>query len=213
MKKGTNITLIFILLTYTLFHFSMVFLHAAPINPVKTSNLSTIERYIYPFFSQNWQLFAPDPVNVNTNILVQYKTQDGEVSDWHNISKMLINANRKNPISAYSKASRIPTGIYHGVFSENELISEYSDTVDNTEFKENVDTEKIEDRKKKQVDILYRFVSSSIPLISDAEIKEVNTRIVNINPVPFSERFNKNYEVESEYVEFGWRSYTQVTSF
>jgi len=213
MKKVGNVILIILLLIFTVFHFSVIALHAGPLNPVKTNSINFVERYTYPLLVQNWQLFAPDPINVTSHVLVQYKTKDGTTSEWHNISTPLTEANKNNPVSGYNKASRIPTGIYHDLFYQGELVEEYRKAVDVDKFNEDINMDQIQESKEKHVDILYRFAFSSVPLITNDEVDEVNVRIVNWHPVPFSERFNSEYERESEFTEFGWKKYIPVLTY
>ena len=44
-----------------LIHLGMVFLHVAPSNAVSQRYQQRLNAWIYPYFEQNWQLFAPNP--------------------------------------------------------------------------------------------------------------------------------------------------------
>lgn len=55
------------------FHIGMTALYNLPANPIKTQT-SLPERYINVMFSQNWQMFAPDPVSADMLVKVQCLT-------------------------------------------------------------------------------------------------------------------------------------------
>lgn len=85
-------------------HFGMTFLYLTPDNPLRSKYWSYIEGYMYPYFSQNWYLFAPDPVNQHQNleIKLKYKTNEGKTTEtnWIDITKPMLGklyANRLSP--------------------------------------------------------------------------------------------------------------------
>lgn len=52
-------------------HMLMVFLFVAPPNQISQRYGTQINAWIYPFFEQNWRLFAPDPQSNTTQIEVR----------------------------------------------------------------------------------------------------------------------------------------------
>lgn len=212
MKRVLNILLILSLLCFTVIHFLILTLHAGPINPVYAKYRVPIEQYVNPLLTQHWNLFAPDPVEETQNILVQYRTSTNETSDWYNISKPLLEANQSNIISPYNKTARIPSSLYFSIFNKNTLVSKMEDNTSEEEFDKAIDMDKIKESRSKQVDLLYRFANSNIPLITntDEEVEEVKVKIMNVNAIPFSERNNTDYEPTIEEIEFEWREYFPV---
>ncbi|MDR6981248.1 hypothetical protein J2X68_007990 [Streptomyces sp. 3330] len=71
-------------------HVLVVFLHVAPANTVSKRYTPLINAWVYPFFEQNWRLFAPDPESVNRKILARtaHTGSDGavEVSPWFDLT-------------------------------------------------------------------------------------------------------------------------------
>lgn len=49
-------------------HLAMVFLELAPPNTVSQAEAKTVNAYIYPEFEQNWKLFAPNPLQENSDV-------------------------------------------------------------------------------------------------------------------------------------------------
>ncbi|MDQ0176293.1 DUF5819 family protein [Bacillus chungangensis] len=213
MSKYAKVLLIFFISTFMIFHFSMIFLQTGPKNPLSIYLRDLSKGYTEPLFVQTWNLFAPDPVQMTTNVLIQYRTESGEISDWYNITSPINQANRDNIISAYNKAARITSGVYYGIFNMDEVVRSYKDKTTEEEFDKNVDTELIEQGKSKQIDILYRFAFSAVPIITDKDVKDVRVRIMNVNSVPFSERYNEDYENTREYIDFDWKKYKWVEGY
>jgi hypothetical protein len=60
----------------TVVHVGAVFLHVAPSNTVSTQYREDIDGYIYPFFEQNWALFAPNPVAENFRLQAQSRVRN-----------------------------------------------------------------------------------------------------------------------------------------
>ncbi|MFE1500085.1 DUF5819 family protein [Streptomyces albidoflavus] len=74
----------------TLVHVVMVFLHVAPSNPVSKRYGPQVNGWVYPFFEQNWRLFAPDPDSFNRQVMARtaHTEADGSVrvSPWFDLS-------------------------------------------------------------------------------------------------------------------------------
>lgn len=80
-------------------HFSIIAMHLMPDNPIKHQYANEIRNYVFPYFGQSWKLFAPNPVNSNLSILVQfsdYKNGKVATSQWLDICKPLIEERRRN---------------------------------------------------------------------------------------------------------------------
>jgi hypothetical protein len=71
-------------------HVLLVFLHVAPVNTVSKRYGLQITAWVYPFFEQNWRLFAPDPESVNRQVLARtaHTGSDGsvQVSSWFDLT-------------------------------------------------------------------------------------------------------------------------------
>ncbi|MEV5463485.1 DUF5819 family protein [Streptomyces sp. NPDC002788] len=77
-------------------HVLLVFLHVAPANTVSKRYNQQITAWVYPFFEQNWRLFAPDPESVNRQILARtaHTGSDGsvQVSSWFDLTAVDVSA-------------------------------------------------------------------------------------------------------------------------
>ncbi|MFE9626720.1 DUF5819 family protein [Streptomyces sp. NPDC006527] len=89
LKAGLCTTVVLCLAT-SFVHVVLVFLHVAPASTLSKRYNPQINAWVYPFFEQNWRLFAPDPDSVNRQILARTARtgSDGspEVSPWFDLT-------------------------------------------------------------------------------------------------------------------------------
>jgi hypothetical protein len=88
-----------------LIHVVMVFLHVAPSNPISQRFTKQIDAWVYPYFEQNWRLFAPNPAHEKVQIFARtgWKSASGakQTSDWFDISAVDKAALRHNPFPSH----------------------------------------------------------------------------------------------------------------
>ncbi|MER6785801.1 DUF5819 family protein [Streptomyces sp. NPDC000658] len=87
-------------------HVMLVFLHVAPANTVSKRYSPLINAWVYPFFEQNWRLFAPDPESVNRQILARtaHTGSDGsvQVSPWFDLTAVDRSAVEHDPFPSHT---------------------------------------------------------------------------------------------------------------
>jgi hypothetical protein len=218
MKKMKNLTFIIIGLLLFMFHFTMLIMAVGPNNPVSVKYREEIAEYTHPLFFQNWNLFAPEPIENTQQVLIKYENEKGKKSDWQNISQPIFDSNQSNPISAMNRTARIPSGIFLGIYKPDNLITTYQQKAQerdqDQDIEEIANNDAILEQKEQQVDLLYRFAYSSIPLITNhQEVSSVKVRFLNEEPVPYSERNNENFQNEKTYIDFGWREFEYVKPY
>ncbi|MFF7528461.1 DUF5819 family protein [Streptomyces bobili] len=83
-----------------------MFLHVAPANPVSQRYSPVINSWVYPYFEQNWRLFAPDPESVNRQILARTARTDPDgstqVSSWFDLSAVDSSAVTHQPFPSHT---------------------------------------------------------------------------------------------------------------
>lgn len=98
-----------ILLGLLVFHFMAVGLHVCPPNPVSVAAQAWVRPYIHPYFSQRWELFAPEPAGTNYAVHIRcHRLDDNEriVTDWIDITAPLLDAHQRNRFGAASRMLR-----------------------------------------------------------------------------------------------------------
>jgi hypothetical protein len=82
------------------YHLGTIFLAVAPSNPVSQRHAATINQHVLPEFEQNWQLFAPNPLQVDIAVEARVQTlaADGSrtESPWIDLTAADIAAIRGN---------------------------------------------------------------------------------------------------------------------
>ncbi len=98
-----------ILLGLLVFHFTAVGLYVCPPNPVSLASRAWVEPYINPYFSQRWELFAPEPGGTNDSVQVRCHRQVAGalvVTDWIDITAPLVRAHQRNRLGSASRMLR-----------------------------------------------------------------------------------------------------------
>jgi hypothetical protein len=68
-------------------HLTATFLYNAPVNTVSQRYSQQIRWWIDPLFTQNWRLFAPNPISENVSVQARASlAPDGRVSGWVDLS-------------------------------------------------------------------------------------------------------------------------------
>jgi hypothetical protein len=66
----------------------MAMILAGPLTPIKF-DVGGAASMLNPYFSQNWQLFAPDPVSDERGVIARFEC-DGRVTSWTDITSRAI---------------------------------------------------------------------------------------------------------------------------
>lgn len=94
-----------------LVHMLFVFLEAAPANQVKRDYQAAHDWWIYPYFEQNWSLFAPNPMSANFRVQAQSRVRnpDGTAteSSWSDLTADDLEHIRHNPFPSKADQNMI----------------------------------------------------------------------------------------------------------
>ncbi|WEB41622.1 DUF5819 family protein [Streptomyces yunnanensis] len=97
-----------------LIHLAMMFLHIAPSNTLSKQQAGLINDYVYPEYEQNWKLFAPNPLQQNTDVQVraQLRTQDGtaRTTGWTDLTARDGQAILHNPLPSHTQQNQLRRG-------------------------------------------------------------------------------------------------------
>ncbi len=84
-------------------HFLMTLAVTLPPTPLSVQYSKGIDSWIYPYFTQNWSFFAPDPPTEDMFVVAQYryKPADGAIleSSWVNLSRTFNEAVQRNRLT------------------------------------------------------------------------------------------------------------------
>lgn len=176
-------------------HFSIVIADVIPYNPITNKHQQSIDQYMNPVFSQNWHLFAPEPVAHNDGIQVKVEFADSRDSGWVDITTPMIDEMHKNYFSPLNRMARISTGIVSELTSEEELVLNYRKKLEESDGKKNEVKELDKQQEKKfeqNEELLYRYGSAYVKyLYPEDKVKSIELRIIRQDNTPFSKRKDK----------------------
>jgi hypothetical protein len=105
LRSGLRVAVV-LCLAASVVHVVLVFLYVAPANTVSKRYDPLIQAWVYPFFEQNWRLFAPDPESVNRQILARtaHTGSDGsvDVSPWFDLTAVDSSAVEHQPFPSHT---------------------------------------------------------------------------------------------------------------
>ena len=114
MKRiGCNVLRV-ITLAGLVVHFTLTILFVLPINPVRLTIEPLLQSTIGTFFSQNWALFAPNPMSSTQTVMVRCLKHDElpakgghlPIEGWADISSPLFALAQHHRLSAYERLVR-----------------------------------------------------------------------------------------------------------
>ncbi|WP_344125622.1 DUF5819 family protein [Saccharopolyspora halophila] len=92
-------------------HVLLVFLHVAPSNTISQRYRAEVDAWIYPYFEQNWRLFAPDPQSAARQISARtmHSPPGGapQVSDWFDLTAVDTAAVQHNPFPSHTNQNML----------------------------------------------------------------------------------------------------------
>ncbi|EFL26437.1 putative membrane protein [Streptomyces himastatinicus ATCC 53653] len=95
-----------VLLGAALWHLALVFLSIAPPGPVQRTYAHAIEAHVNPEFGQDWQLFAPQPLQANVRVEARLRTAAGSgtprTGRWTSLTAQDIAAVRHNSLPSHA---------------------------------------------------------------------------------------------------------------
>ncbi|AZS72935.1 hypothetical protein DDE74_19955 [Streptomyces lydicus] len=95
-------------------HLAMMFLHVAPSNTLGKQQGALISDYVYPEYEQNWKLFAPNPLQQNSDVQVraQLRTEDGaaRTTGWTDLTARDGRAILHNPLPSHTQQNQLRRG-------------------------------------------------------------------------------------------------------
>ncbi len=98
-----------LLLGALVLHFVAVAMYVGPPNPASTAARPWVDAYIHPYFTQRWQLFAPEPAGRNQVMHIRCTLDSGagpQLTPWIDITTPLVEAHQRNRLGSASRMLR-----------------------------------------------------------------------------------------------------------
>jgi len=81
-------------------HTFAITLYNAPPNPLSVAYREALVRYVQPYFTQQWSLFAPDPLDEDVVVLARFRTARDSQTAWYDLSSSFLDSVRHNPLTS-----------------------------------------------------------------------------------------------------------------
>lgn len=195
-------------------HFVFTGLYLSPINPIKTKNSSLINTYMNPLFTQNWKLFAPEPVSKNNTFLVRAQFNNGETTDWINLTSYLIDKNFKNRFSPYNRLVRIQRGAFNALYEKDDVTIQIMNKIQDEELDEEDYKEFLEndEQTERAIELLNRYTQSYLRVLyPNKDIKESQVLIEETESIPYSKKDEENIDTEKQVLKLDWEDYEKIS--
>jgi hypothetical protein len=92
-------------------HLLMIFLSVAPPNTVSKQHSTAVDSWVYPEFEQNWELFAPNPLqqNIAVQVRAEVRMRDGSLrtTGWTDLSAEDGAAIKHNPAPSHTQQNEL----------------------------------------------------------------------------------------------------------
>ncbi|GAB3953419.1 DUF5819 family protein [Streptomyces sparsus] len=187
------------------FHMLMSALSQAPLSPAKLRYYDTVSGYLDPYFTQNWMLFAPDPLMDDRGILARAKCMDGNVTDYHDVTTPFVEQVQDSRFFP-PRMSRVVTASVQQLSNGDELLMRLRKEARND--KKPV-MPLMPHEKQSQADAITfvsRFAMDHMPTTCGGHPVKVQIRMYIHELPPWSKRNNPKTEGKVEVQDFPWRS-------
>ncbi len=175
------------------------FVLAGPVTPIKF-DLGPVVSLLNPHLSQNWQLFAPDPISDERGVVARVRCGDEE-TDWADISSSAI-ARTQSSRFFPDRESRIVSNALVERFAQDDISKRLE-----TRGKE--DLVPSDDRTQRRAErVLARYAALRVPCPSslglDDEPSAVQLRYVVQPLTPWSKRSDGSARAEPRITDSDW---------
>lgn len=109
----------FLLIYLTTFHMGLTVLYLLPPNPVTKHYQNITHQYMDPIFTQNWNLFSPDPVVYNLKLIYRCEIANSSWSQWQDPISELIKSHQNNRLLFKGKLIYTYHGMYRNLLNKN----------------------------------------------------------------------------------------------
>ncbi|MBL1092969.1 DUF5819 family protein [Streptomyces sp. NPDC021749] len=208
------------------FHFGMTALYEMPFNPVKEKYGEEITSYIFPYFVQDWHLFAPDPIAKDRGVLVRAKKRqpDGSTAttQWTDVTSPVLQqlyGERFWPSREIRVATGLPQLLESWRDPELEKLRNKNQVSDRpgkgvkTGKKEKEDpplSEGEKDSRDEAIRFAQSFASTQASKLWGPDVEYVQVRIVTNEFPRFSQRYARDAKGKVSYYDLAWMKPVKV---
>ncbi|WP_129307712.1 DUF5819 family protein [Streptomyces sp. L2] len=192
-------------------HFSIAAFSQTPLSPAKVQLAPLLNAYLQPYFSQNWMLFAPDPVMVDQGIIARGRCSDGEVTKYYDVTGPSIKRVQNDRFFP-SRMSRVVSNGIQQYNSTDDLLRRLRDQKEKGKAKKSgknpIPLLPYEKRTRNQaVNYLSRYALTQMnqACTDGRSLQEVQVRMYVRSLPPWSQRDNPHAHDKVDAYDFPWK--------
>ncbi len=185
-------------------HMTMAALSQAPLNPAKLVYGDRVAEYLDPYFSQNWQLFAPTPLSDDRGVLARAACADGSVTQYYDVSARGVEKVQSSRFFP-SRENRIVSAHLQNLTSSEELLRRIrqQQTNDKKPLLPPLPYEKATEAES--IEGLSRYAYDQLPAVCDGETERIQIRMYVHELPPWSKRHDPSAEGKVLVHDFAWQ--------
>ncbi|MFE3551327.1 DUF5819 family protein [Streptomyces kronopolitis] len=184
-------------------HFCAAGFSQMPLTPVKLRYLTPVSNYLDPYQTQNWKLFAPDPLSENRGILARGKCANGKVTDFFDVTSRYIKAAQESRFFP-SRMSRLVTGNVLQLSGGDPVLDDLREQ-QRAEHKRPLPPTPLEKKMREEtVNFLSRYSLTQMPQVCGGSPKQVQVRVYVEHLPPWSRRHDAKAKSKVEVQDMKW---------
>lgn len=173
----------------------MTILYVLPVNPLSVAHESLLDETIGAYLSQDWQLFAPNPLSTNYSLLVcpdeSGTSAPSDCKEWYDITEPLWRCSHRYFFSAFGRLARVQGGPLLEYIAGDSTLEPYAQACRETHLPSDCATyHRLLDKSRAEaLTMLCRIASSFCNGVAERS-RSFALRILVVKAVPWSERFS-----------------------
>lgn len=170
-----------------IFHVGMTVLYLLPANPATQYYSGLSKSYMNPIFSQNWNLFSPDPVVYNLRLLYRCEKGKTQWSNWFDPAVKLVRKHQSNRFLFKGKLIYVYHNLYRNLLNtSSDLAKKFNCAKDDAGCEKRF---RFELKQTQEAKLVSKFVKTMCQKQSYNLKNEF--KIVKVYPKKFSERHDR----------------------
>ncbi|MFI1254117.1 DUF5819 family protein [Streptomyces netropsis] len=184
-------------------HFIAASFSQMPLNPVKLRHWDKVSGYLDPYFTQNWMLFAPDPLSDNRGILARAKCADGSTTEYYDVTTKYVEQ-AQNSRFFPSRMSRLVTGNVQQINGGDPVLTRLRESEKEKKKKEIPLMPFEKTSQEEAVRFLSRYSLTQMPGVCGGKPDQVQVRVYVQELPPWSKRKDPKAEDKVRVQDLKW---------
>jgi hypothetical protein len=200
-------------------HFGLTLIYLLPLNPITLRLAPLLDRYMTPFFAQNWRLFAPEPISETRILLLscRLRQRNGRLIEtaWADISTPLWEVQARQRFSPASWLARLQMHALQRFFAPGEPLFGLKPS----QLEENPELHSLKAQLQAAEQARHAFAARVLARLGSAYCDRrygagltvaTGMRLAVLHVPPFSQRHKRDDPDEWRVYPVAWMSYERV---